>query len=248
MFPLNGIREHVSYQLDNTIGVLKTNTAPHLSITESNKDNDGHGEHLTNIVIKNLPNSNVWVFDNEFSDRKNNELALQKKNNGTSMPDTVINQSGAFASAGKRVEMTIIYHHHKRLYLIMVEMKRQLSPRKYRKDIIKKYEHSLATLSVFIAAHLHFPALTDTRLYPIGVCCYNYYDDPNPNDDRDPQSIGGKFRANYNRNKRSWTEVVETLSLQRMRIPILCIQNPNDPINESFEIDFNDIIANVSRI
>ncbi|MEO0041679.1 MAG: hypothetical protein RL329_1127 [Bacteroidota bacterium] len=71
--------------------------------------------------------------------------------------ELIDSQSAAFTSMGKKVETTILYHLNNRLYLVMIEMKRTISPIKYRKDIVKKFEQSLSTLSAFIAAHLDFP-------------------------------------------------------------------------------------------
>ena len=96
----------------------------------------------------NIPQTGVWIFENEFDKNTDTKLKTLKD---------------AFTSAGKKVEKTIICHRDNHLYIFMIEMKRSLSPRKYKEDVAKKYEGSLATLSVFIAASEHF----DNNLFKI---------------------------------------------------------------------------------
>jgi hypothetical protein len=248
MFPLKGIREHVTSKLDAEIGILKKQRDTKLFISETQKDDDGHGEYLEEITLINIPSHNIWVFDNEFSDRKNNEnKQKEKKSNTSEERHPVIGQSGAFSSAGKRVETTILYHNNNRLYLFMIEMKRTISPRKYRKEIVKKFEQSLSTLSIFISAHFDFPTFEQSTIFPVGICCYNYYQDT-PHDDRDPKSQGGKFRKEYADGKREMILKVEPLSLNSMIMPVLLFENPTNPISKSFDLDFIEVINKIEKI
>lgn len=232
MFPLKDIRRHITKKLDADIGVLKKYRSTELYISESTKDQDGQGEYLERIVVVDIPTDNVWVFDNEFSSRKY----------GSSPID---NQSSAFSSAGKKVETTILYHHNSRLYLFMIEMKRTVSPMKYKKDIVKKFEGSLSTLSVFISSHFDFPTFEKSQIFPVGICCYNYYRDADPDYDRDVKQVGGAFRNNYDKGKREMLLEIEPLSLNRLRIPVLLFENPNAPITNSFELPFNEIMRKI---
>jgi hypothetical protein len=230
MFALKGIRQYLTSKLDADIGILKKHRNTDLTIAETLKDPDGKGEPLEKVTIINIPTNHVWIFDNELGNRKyGNEL--------------IDSQSAAFTSMGKKVETTILYHLNNRLYLVMIEMKRTISPIKYRKDIVKKFEQSLSTLSVFIAAHLDFPTFEQSEIFPIGVCCYNYYEDKDPTDSRDLKSVGGNFRKKYEEGHRAMTVLIEPLSLNAMRIPVLWFENPNKPISTNFELDFNEIIS-----
>jgi len=249
MFPLKGIREHLSSRLDTEIGVLRKHRNSQLIISESPKDDRDkakHGEHLEEITIVNIPIGEVWIFENEFMDKKKLE-----KNAGMTVNSALIGkggQSGAFTSSGSKVETSILYHNGKRLYLVMVEMKRAISPQRYHTDIVFKFESSLATLSVFLSAHFDFPTFEDTKIYPIGVCCYNTYEDKDPTFYRDPKSLAGKFRNKYAEDKRELLLEVSPLSLNRMTIPVLLFENPNMPKTKAFELDFNEIIRKVEAI
>ena len=146
-------------------------------------------------------------------------------------------------SAGKKVEKTIIFHQDNRFYIFMVEMKRSISPRKFEEDIAKKYEQSLATLSVFISAHFDFTHFEESKIFPIGICCYNYYKDTQPNYNRDKKWIAGSFRRKYEEGKREMLIPVNPLTLNVMQMPIVLCENLNDPITNSFEIDLEDILS-----
>ena len=235
MFPLKDIRQHITKKLDAEIGVLKKYRSTKLDISESAKDQDGKGEYLERLVVVDIPTDNVWVFDNEFSSRKH----------GKSPIDTIDSQSSAFSSAGKKVETTILYHHNNRLYLFMIEMKRTVSPMKYKKDIVKKFESSLSTLSIFMSAHFDFPTFQQSQIFPVGICCYNYYRDTDPDYDRDIKQVAGAFRNNYDKGKREMLLEIEPLSLNRLRIPVLLFENPNAPVTNSFELPFNEIMRRI---
>lgn len=249
MFPLKGIREHLTSKLDAEIGVLRKHRNAQLRILESKKDEKDktkHGEHLEEISIINIPAGDVWVFENEFMDKQNLE-----ERGGAKVNPLLIGkggQSGAFTSAGSKAETTILYHLGKRLYIIMVEMKRTISPKKYHTDIVFKFESSLATLSVFLSAHFDFPTFEDTRIYPIGICCYNNYVDNEPDFYKDPKSLAGKLRNKYAKGERELLLEVSPLSLNRMTIPVLLFENPNVPKTKAFELDFNEIISKVEAI
>ena len=63
-----------------------------------------------------------------------------------------------------------------------------------------------------------------------------------PDDDRDPKSIGGKFRKDYENGLREMSVIIEPLSLNKIRIPVLFFENPHDPKLNCFELDFKEII------
>jgi hypothetical protein len=228
MFAIKNFRFNLTTKLDNEIGVLKKQRTSNLLIEETEKNSDNEGEHLKTINIKNIPTENVWIFDNEFGSRIHSDTNIS-------------NQKNAFTSAGKKVEKTIIYHDNNRLYILMIEMKRTISPWKYRKDVVAKFEQSLSTLSVFISAHLDFTSFENTTLYPIGICCYNYYKDT-PDDDRGISTDGGKFRETIKNNEKKLVQKIVPISLNQMMIPVLVFKNPNNPVTESFDLDFNDFL------
>jgi len=238
MFPIKNIRQHVTEKLQEVTVLRKyRDNSGILLISETADKNDDDRkpdigkELLDKIEINSLPLNNTWIFENEFSHQLhvgNNLLADQK---------------GAFTSAGKKVEKTIFYYDSNRLYLVMIEMKRTVSPRKMQEDVVKKFENSLSTISVFLSAHIDFPLLEEAVLYPVGVCCYNYYDDPQPNYNRDPRRVAGCVRNKYSTGDRVIPISIEPVGFNKMTSPVLFFENPNrDPVTKSFSIDFQDIL------
>lgn len=188
MFLMNNFRQHITNQMES-IGVLRRfkNSLGELEITETERERrtQTEGEPLNQVTVTNIPYNNIWIFENEFS-QKTSESYRQGQENDN------IEQKGAFTAAGKKVEKTILYYksEENRLYLLMIEMKRTISPSKMQTNVVKKFEQSLSTLSIFIAAHVDFTKLIQASLYPIGIfgiCCYNYYEDTQPNKNNDPE-------------------------------------------------------------
>jgi len=230
MFQLDNIRKHVTEKLDE-ITVFREFYNNTISIKETGNDDDNDLSRviLDEVNIFNIPNDNVWIFENEFG-----HIAFT---------GTLQSQKGAFMSGGKKVEKTILFHHSNKLYIVMFEMKRTISPAKMQEDVIKKFESSLSTLSVYISSHINIPNIKNTKIFPIGVCCYNYYEDNNTNKNNDPRRITGRVRKKYNSGQRLFNLKVEPLSLNTMEIPVFFIQNPNtDPVTTFFDIDFKQII------
>jgi hypothetical protein len=219
MFPIKGIRKYVTDKLDE-ITVLRKfrESSGVLKITETADKNDEDRkpiqdrELLDEVKVIKIPLKNVWVFENEFGQQRLNINNIEEDR------EKLLNtQKGAFTSAGKKVEKTIIYYDSNRLYLFMIEMKRTISPRKMQEDVVKKFENTLSTLSVFISAHFDFPQFEDAQIYPVGICCYNYYDDPQPSYNRDPKRIAGRVRKKYSEGKRLIKLFVEPIGLNRMK-------------------------------
>jgi len=234
MFPIKGIRKHVTDKLDE-ITVLRKfrESSGVLKITETADKNDEERkpiqgkELLDEVKVIKIPLNNVWIFENEFGQQ--------------TFIDKLINaQKGALTSAGKKVEKTIIYYHSNRLYLFMIEMKRTISPRKMQEDVVKKFENTLSTLSVFISAHFDFPQFEKAQIYPVGICCYNYYDDPQPSYNRDPKRIAGRIRKKYSEGERLIPLEIEPIGLNRMMIPVFLLENPSqNPVTKHFTIELD---------
>lgn len=210
MFPIKGIREYVTDQLDEITVLRKFRDGSGvLKITETadNSDEDRKPtqdrELLNEVEVTNIPLENVWIFENEFGQQ-------------TFIDKLINNQKGAFTSAGKKVEKTVIYYNSNRLYLFMIEMKRTISPRKMQEDVVKKFENSLSTLSVFISAHFDFPQFENAQIYPVGICCYNYYDDPQPSRNRDPKRVAGRVRQKYSNGERLILLYIEPIGLNKV--------------------------------
>ncbi len=245
MFPIKALREHLTSKLDE-ITVLRKfrDSSGVLKIRETADKNDEDRraiqdrELLNEVEVTKIPVENVWIFENEFGQQ-------------TFIEKLINDQKGAFTSAGKKVEKTIIYYNSNRLYLFMIEMKRVISPRKMQEDVVKKFENSLSSLSVFISAHFYFPQLENATIYPVGICCYNYYDDPQPSYNRDPKRIAGRVREALGNNGEKnilLLLTIEPIGLNKMKIPVLFCQNPNrNPVTKSFTIELEqDIILPLS--
>jgi hypothetical protein len=130
----------------------------------------------------------------------------------------------------------------------MIEMKRTITPRKIQEDVVKKFENSLSTLSVFISAHLEFPQFEDSQIYPVGICCYNYYDDPQPKFNRDPRRIAGYVREKYDNGDRVILLSIEPIGLNKIKFPVFFLENSNrNPVTNSFTIDLSAILTNIKQ-
>ena len=121
---LKNLRSHVTKQLDEITVFREHREGNELEIIEKGdgeKDEDRQkvaGKTLLDkITVKNLPLDNIWILENEFNHNEFSEPLIN-------------NQKGAFTAAGKKVEKTILYYHNHKLYVILIEMKRTISPRK----------------------------------------------------------------------------------------------------------------------
>jgi len=241
MFPLKNIRNHLTDKLDEIKVLRKFDDASRtFKITESTNDGNDKSNKVSlgQIQVNNIPSQNVWVFDNEFG----NKIFAPNQNE-------IKSQKGAFTSAGKKVETTIIYFNSNRLYLFMIEMKRAISPKKMQDDVIKKFESSLATLSIFIAASTDFSQLENTTIYPVGICCYNYFEDKKSHENRDSKRIAARVREKYNKGDRVIHLQVKPLTLSTIRFPVFFKENPNrDPVTATFEIDLEHILEEILTI
>jgi hypothetical protein len=240
VFPIKNIRTHVTNKLEEITVFSQHCGGNSLSIIETG---DGENDEdrkkksdkilLDMVTVTNLPdgNDNIWIMENEFNHNKfDDNVTLDK-------------QKGAFTAAGKKVEKTILYHHNNRLYILLIEMKRTISPRKMKEDVIKKYENSLSTLALFLCTHNIIPTFESAKIFPIAICCYNYYEDTQPNYSNDPITISKQLRETHKNNKSEFLFDVNPIALSRMRVPILLCQNPNQsPVTLAFEIDFQDIL------
>ena len=239
MFPIKNIRKDLTERLDE-ITVLRKfrNSNGTLIIKETNNNNRKKADkiRLLQVEVESIPIDNVWIFENEFG----------------SLTDNLTKQKGAFTSAGKKVEKTIIYYDSNRLYLFMIEMKRTISPQKMQADVIKKFEQSLSTLSVFIAAHYEFPQFTDAHIYPVGICCYNYYDESNRRENNDPKRIAGMVRkgiANIKEGDRIIYLPIEPIALNKTVFPVFFLTNPNrNPVTDNFTIELDTILNEIENI
>ncbi|MFT5619040.1 MAG: hypothetical protein ACI85I_002277 [Arenicella sp.] len=238
MFEVKGFQEHITRQLEDVVGVLKRFSNGNLKIEERNKELDGVGADLHSVSINNIPKENIWIFDNEFYQNKTN-----KENK------ILTSQKGAFSSAGKKVELTVIYEKDNYLYLILIEMKTSMNSKKY-SEVIDKMESSLSTISVFLSAHPHFSQLDNKHLYPIGICCYNYLLDEATNS---KYIISGGNRSTFKSNflDKNWMEFIasiEPIALNSMSIPFLLFNNKNEPKTNAFDIDFKQIFERLELL
>jgi hypothetical protein len=230
---LTQIRNNVTNQL-NDIKVFYEYFEDKLAITETENKNkkEVKKDDLKEVIVCNLPTENIWVYENE---------AYQNK-------AILHEQRGAFASAGVKVEKTILYKKSDKLYAFLIEMKTSMTAKQF-SNCKDKIEQSLSTLSVFIAAHSDLPTFQNTELVPIGVLCYSYdevaiygYSDKSPTQPT--------FYQHFTTTKGSDMKVtVEPFSLQPYRIPIIFCQNPNQsPVTPAFEIDFQDILKRATTL
>lgn len=236
MFPLKNFREHITNKLDTDITVFRKfrETDGILKIEETNIDRKDSTQ-LSVVKIKNLPTSDVWIFENEFGDKQIKDNTILDK------------QKRAFSNAGNKVEKTIVWHNNDRLYLIMFEMKRSMTFNNF-SDISKKLEHSLSFISIFIAAHAELPSNSTSSILPIGVCCFNLDETSTLKEASEMSPSRKTLKREYvDAGKKQFSLTVQPLTLNNMRIPIIFYENPI-PDTNNFDIDFHDIIHRVSLI
>jgi hypothetical protein len=246
MFPIKGIREHISSKL-NEIGVLRQLSEETLIIEETSVNERRLlplDLPLLKITLQNIPAMDIWVYENEFYQISSENAIIDS-------------QKGAFASAGSKVEKSIIYYQNNTFYILMIEMKKSLFPKQF-SVLINKFTQSLNTLSIYLASNPKFTNLVDANIYPIGICCYNYDVDCLNNNlnlyQIEQSEEQQKFKQKYiDENLREFTANLEPVALNNMLIPIVFCQNNNvdtrqNPITTEFEINFNDILTRALAI
>ncbi|MDI9882691.1 hypothetical protein [Flectobacillus longus] len=237
MFPLKNIREHVTKQLETDIKVfykfIDSSGVIRIEESESNTKRTKQDQDLVLVRLNNIPHKEVWVYENEFYQNKNTNSTLNE-------------QKGAFSSAGSKVEKTVLWHHQNKLYLFLVEMKRTMTYDNFVK-IKEKIENSLSTLSIFIAAHDTLPSFLASEIVPVALFCFNEENFDNGYSDRsEPRKL---LKTKYvEGDQTQFLMKVEPLTLNRLMIPVLLFANPNTPITNSFEIDFQNILGRVNQL
>ncbi len=234
MFPIKDIRKHVTDKLDEITVLRKFRDATGILTIGEPQKSDKNSVLLSEIKVESIPDSNVWIFENEFAQQPTAKNTL------------IDHQKGAFTSAGDKVEKTIIYYNSNRLYLFMIEMKSTIKLKTIQEKVVRKFESSLSTLSIFISAHFEFPQFEDATIYPVGICCYNYYEDPQPNYNRDPRRTAGRVRTKYADGDRMIPLLMEPIGLNRITSPVFFCENPHrDPLTTGFSIDLEHIIQSL---
>lgn len=227
MFTVNeNIRQDLTSQLEN-IGVLRKWNTDVLIICENK--NKSSSNLLSTIEIKSIPIENTWIFDNEFD-------------------------QPALCSAGKKVEKTIVHYDFssKRLYLFMIEMKSTFQSDKI-PDVAEKFEHSLSMLSVFISAHFDVPIFDIKCIFPVGVCCYNFWNPnslsatakkPPPPDPKKTQMIN-TVRNKYTSGLRKIPLSIEPSVFNRTMLSVFFLENPDsNSVKNRFIVDLQTEIIN----
>lgn len=235
MFPLHNIREHVTEQLDTTVTVFrKFRDSSGVVRIEEPSNTRKSNQDLVLVKLNNIPQENVWIFENEFYQNK--------------YPQNIVldGQKGAFSSAGNKVEKTVLWHHQNKLYVFLVEMKRTMTYDNFAK-IKEKIEDSLSTLSIFIAAHDTLPSFLASKIVPITLCCFNEENfEKGFSDKSEPRKL---LKTKYVEGTQTqFLMKVEPLTLNRLMIPVLLFKNPNNPITTGFEINLNDILERVHSV
>ncbi len=236
MYTLNNFRNSITLQLKN-IGVL----APYVNTTLEIKESEltgskiKYGEDLIFVEIQNLPND-IWVFENEITGK------TQKK---------------AFASAGSKVEQTIIWYNkiENRFYLCLLEMKTTLSVDMFSK-VFEKIIDSTNFISIFLAANPTFTEIKQAEIYIIGICCYNYLNADISVYNQAETTAKDKAKRDFEnefikKKKYEFTTEIDPVILDKIfRIPILLYENPNQipRVTKGFQIDFSDIIKRATTI
>lgn len=251
MFSLNNFRTNLTQKLDEITVFWKYRDASGiLEIQEQDKEDKKGYDALLKLEITALPNSNVWVFENEYNHQ-------QFLNN-----DFLQSQKGAFTSGGNKVEKTIIWYdgNDKRFYICMFEMKRAITADKF-SEVKKKYVGALNTFSVFIASNPNFTDIKDAQIYPIGICCFNRdhtnkdtshekYKNTNKSERRPDSGSQTTFTEKYIKDaKKEFYLEIAPKALSILNIPVVLCKNPSQsPITNNFQIDFNDIIKRATTI
>jgi hypothetical protein len=207
---------------------------------------------LKNVTVSNIPQQNVWIYNNEFAQMPENQSVEQKN---------------SFTSEGKKVEKSILLIREKDILIFMVELKRTLELKHFsesdRKSVINKLLNSINQIAIHLTINKEFNVFEDKKIYPICIFCYNYESTDfvsdektefegeaqptNPlksNQENESSSPKKIFKKNYiDGNLRAFTIPIEPLLFETTQIPILFYQNPNNTPTESFDIDFQDFFT-----
>jgi hypothetical protein len=184
----------------------------------------GAQAQLNKLTIQNIPTEKIWVFDNEFNE----------------------NIDKTFVSAGEKVEKTILWvsNLERKLYILMFEMKRTMDCGNLKK-VLSKIENALSHLSIFIASH---PYLSDLEIpiEPVAICAYNQINALRYSDE-EHKVFQDKYKAEIIQNKGNCIlGYAEPLIFGSIQLPFLFYQNPNDPLTDNFEINFQDILTQIN--
>jgi hypothetical protein len=239
MIFIDEIKENITSKIDE-IGVLRKNRVDNiLSIEEVSSG-------LNKVSILNLPNENIWIFENEFDQLQSIENQL------------IADQKGAFECRGQKPEKTIFYFNNGYLYVIMIELKETMNPNNF-SNSIDKFTIGLNFMSIFLAA-TNLILLSDKKvsIYPIGLCCYNHSSDgvgytekkKYQNNDKKSKKKSAFLEKYIEQGHKEFHIKIEPIILgQRLDIPILFFENPNqNPITTEFSINFNDILTRALAI
>ncbi|MEA5405088.1 hypothetical protein VB776_19290 [Arcicella sp. DC2W] len=233
---MKNIREHVTQKLETDVKLFYkfTDSSGVVRIEESDSNTKKSNQDLVLVKLNNIPQENIWIFENEFYQNKYPNLILD-------------GQKGAFSSAGYKVEKTVLWHYEDKLFLFMFEMKTTMSIENFSK-VKDKFEGSLSTISIFIASHSELSELLDTTIYPVGICCYNY-EDMTLTRYYSGSEAKETFKTKYIEDfKREFNVKVEPLALTRLYVPVIFYRNHTTPVTTGFEIDFQDILDRLATI
>lgn len=188
--------------------------------------------NLLFIKIENLPEG-CWVFDNEYDN------SHKDKNK----------QAGSLSSAGKKVEKTLIWEDDKRLRVLLIEMKTDLTFKNVA-ECVNKMESSLNTISTFLAAHPKFQYL-EKIISPMGLVCYNLEGFQYQNTGYlDKGETVHNFKKQYvDKKLREFQLAIHPITLIPMPIPVAFRINPTfEQDSQGFTLDFSEIYQKLKTI
>jgi hypothetical protein len=249
MLSISNLRKKVTEKLE-ALKVFYPHSDGILSIKESDtQGNNTNGVPLKEVKVLNLPSENIWIFENEYAQLDSHNSTVAKE------------QKGAFSSTGKKVEKTILYLDGKILYIFSIEMKESLTIDKFssggKESIPTKFVDSLNHILVFLASSTYFDAYEDLTLFPVGVCCYNYdylcrLDNIGAKERRKISYSRGsqqKFVKHYaEEGKRCFRIDIAPALWGQVELPVFFFLNPNTPLTDSFDIDFQDFFTKLRTI
>lgn len=190
------------------------------------KDNN---TNLTAFQIKNLPDTNVWVFKSEIQD--GSIECLQNTNN--------------------TVEEILLCLQDNRLYAFMIELKSSLSKSNIKK-LKSKFSCSLVRLSIFLSGNPNFVNLKQVELFPMGITAFNdnrLYEIQEHDINRLPSYQQQLYDFQFTTQQPTFatTTLIQPVTLNRLALPMLFFQNPswlaeNKKDEAHFSIDFQKFL------